>query len=65
MQEKQWELLKAYYNVFAQLPDGKLILADLEAECSGSGFDDNPYRTAFNLGKKELLDYIKERMNEN
>lgn len=42
-------------------PDGKAALAVLEREFNGEKlFDINPYQTAYNLGARDVVYYIKQ-----
>lgn len=41
--------------------DGKKVLAVLEAEAEPEVlFDENPHKTAYNCGRRDLLIYIKQ-----
>ena len=49
-------------NLFSST-DGKKVLADLEEQCYHAQlFDNDPYRTAFLLGQREVLRFIRETM---
>ena len=49
-------------NLFATT-DGKRVLADLEAQCYDCQlFESDPYKTAFLLGQREVVRFIKETM---
>ena len=41
------------------------MLKDLYAAFGGSCYDDNPYKMAYNEGRRDVLIYIEERMGEN
>lgn len=48
-----------YRNVF-DTPEGKAVLEDLKKRCfdKTSTYDDNPYRTYFNEGRRSVYKYI-------
>lgn len=48
-----------YRNVF-DTPEGKAVLEDLRKRCFDkmTTFDDNPYRTYFNEGRRSVYKYI-------
>ncbi len=64
MNKTQRERAKSYWNIFVRNPIGQGILKDLEEAFDGSCFDENPYKMAYNEGRRDVILYIHERMVE-
>jgi len=51
-----------FHDLF-NTPNGKEILAALEHEFEPTAiFSDNPHRTSYNAGRRDVVQYIKEMM---
>lgn len=55
---------QTYYNVFQRDPAGAAILEQLSSLFyDGFEFSPDPYKTAFNAGKREVIAYLLRRCN--
>lgn len=51
------------FNQLFSTPNGREVLAALEAEFEPVNlFDDNPHRTSYNAGRRDVIQYIKQMM---
>lgn len=61
--EKMKVALEAKAARFAEIfttPKGQEVLRDLREEFDGEMLDDNPYKTHYNLGKRDIIVYIEQ-----
>lgn len=65
LEERRRELLRkaADFEQLFETPTGKKVLEHLEAEFNPVAlFSDNPHRTSYNTGRRDVVEYIKEMM---
>ena len=53
-----------YYQTFRLNPIGQKVYKDLIELFDGSCFDENPTTMAYKEGKRDVMLYIQERLNE-
>jgi len=57
------ERSRDYHHLFTSTT-GHSVLEDLRDAFDGDLIDDNPYVMACNVGKRDVIKYIEERMEE-
>jgi hypothetical protein len=59
----QAKIVTAYLQVFDKDPVGVVVLDDLHRRFDDyNGFDADPYKNAFNAGKREVIRFIKQQI---
>lgn len=63
MQNKVAQRSKDFNATFSS-PTGRSVLKDLRSAFDGNLIHENPYIMACNIGKRDVIKYIEERMDE-